>query len=73
MSLNRFLEFFIVGVVFGVAEDLIAISLATDKSIDSRVFIIAFLVAFPFAVVSEIIVDHDKFRNFLRRKFKGQS
>lgn len=69
MSLNRFLEFFIVGVLFGIVEDLIAISLATNKTIDLQVFLIAFLVAFPFAVVSELIVDHQRFRSFMRRKF----
>ena len=44
--LARFLEFFIVGLALGVVEDLIAISLATDKEIDLQVFVVAFLVAF---------------------------
>lgn len=68
--LNRFLEFFIVGVCLGVVEDLIAISLATDKTINFRVFIIALLVAFPFAVFSELIVDHDKFKDLMSKWFK---
>ena len=68
--LSRFLEFFIVGLALGVVEDLIAISLATDKAIDLRVFIIAFLVAFPFAVFSELIVDHDKFKALMRKWFR---
>lgn len=68
--LNRFLEFFIVGVCLGVIEDLIAISLATEKSIDLRVFVIAFFVAFPFAVLSELIVDHEKFKKIMGRIFK---
>ncbi|MDP3973449.1 MAG: hypothetical protein Q8P92_01320 [Candidatus Daviesbacteria bacterium] len=68
--LNRFLEFFIVGLILGVLEDLIAISLATEKEIDLRVFVIAFFVAFPFAVFSELIVDHDKFRKLMSRWFK---
>ncbi len=66
---HRFLEFFIVGICLGVVEDLIAISLATDKAIDFRVFLIATLVAFPFAIFSELIVDHDKFKNFMKRHF----
>lgn len=69
--LNRFLEFFFVGVCLGVIEDLIAITLATDKQIDFRVFVIAFLVAFPFAVFSELIVDHDKFKRFIKKTFRG--
>lgn len=68
--LNRFLEFFIVGLGLGVIEDLIAISLATDKQIDLRVFIIAFFVAFPFAIFSELIVDHDKFKRLMSKWFK---
>ena len=68
--LNRFLEFFIVGLGLGVIEDLIAISLATDKSIDLRVFLIAFFVAFPFAIFSELIVDHDRFKRLMSKWFK---
>ena len=68
--LGRFLEFFIVGVCLGVIEDLIAISLATDKSIDFKVFLIAFFVAFPFAVISELIVDHQKFKNLMSKWFQ---
>lgn len=67
---QRFLEFFIVGLVLGVLEDLIAISLATEKSIDFRMFVIAFFVAFPFAVFSELIVDHNKFKQLMGRWFK---
>lgn len=68
--LNRFLEFFLVGIVLGVAEDLIAIFLVTNEPIDFRVFWIAFFVAFPFAVFSELIVDHDKFRNLMKKWFR---
>lgn len=68
--LNRFLEFFIVGVCLGVVEDLIAISLATETKLDFRVFMIAFFVAFPFAVISELIVDHDKFKRLMSKWFK---
>ncbi len=68
--LNRFLEFFIVGLVLGVIEDLIVISLATDKTIDFNVFAIAFLVALPFAIFSELIVDHDKFKTLIKRWFR---
>lgn len=68
--LNRFLEFFLVGLILGVLEDLIAISLATEKVIDFRVFLIAFFVALPFAVFSELIVDHNKFRALMKKWFK---
>lgn len=68
--LNRLLEFFFVGLGLGVAEDLIAIFLVTNEPIDFRVFWIAFFVAFPFAVFSELIVDHEKFKGLMRRWFR---
>lgn len=68
--LNRFLEFFLVGIVLGVSEDLIAIFLVTNEPIDFRVFWIALFVAFPFAVFSELIVDHDKFKVLMRKWFR---
>ncbi|MBI3103463.1 hypothetical protein HYZ05_00825 [Candidatus Daviesbacteria bacterium] len=68
--LNRFLEFFIVGLVLGVIEDLIAIFLVTGEPIDLRIFWIAFFVALPFAIFSELIVDHDKFKNLMRKWFR---
>jgi len=57
------LEFFFVGFVMGIAEDLIAIHFATDAVITMDVIIVAALVALPFAIFSELIVDwkHIKF------------
>lgn len=70
MSLNRFLEFLIVGVVFGVIEDAIAITLATDTKISIQVIMVTLVAAIPFAILSEIVVDHDKFKEFLKKLFK---
>jgi uncharacterized membrane protein (DUF106 family) len=53
----RFLEFFIVGFVMGVAEDLLAIHFATDAAITMDVIYVAALVALPFAAFSELVVD----------------
>lgn len=66
----RFLEFFLVGIVLGVSEDLLAIFLVTNEPIDFRVVMVAFFVAFPFAVFSELIVDHEKFKNLMKKWFK---
>ena len=57
------MEFFFVGFVMGIAEDLIAIHFATDAVITMDVIIVAALVALPFAIFSELIVDwkHIKF------------
>ncbi len=57
----RLIEFFIVGLLFGIVEDLIAITVATDGAFEWRYVGIAALVALPFAFISEIIVDHPQF------------
>lgn len=53
----RFLEFLLVGFIMGIAEDLIAIHFATDATITMEVVVVAALVALPFAIFSELIVD----------------
>jgi len=57
----RLIEFAVIGVVMGTAEDLIAVMLATDASFSWHILWIVFLVALPFAFISEIVVDHPKF------------
>lgn len=67
--LIRLLEFFIIGLVFGIAEDFIAISLASEATSAWDTLKIAFWVALPFAIFSELIVDHPDFwRKLLRLK-----
>jgi len=61
----RFTEFLFIGLIMGVAEDLIAILLATDAKLSFHVFLVAFAVALPFAIISEFVVDHPKFWEFL--------
>ena len=58
---SRLIEFFIVGVFFGVLEDLIAIAIATEGAFEWRYLFVAFIVALPFAIISELIVDHPDF------------
>lgn len=57
----RILEFLVIGVLMGTIEDLIAVAIATDETIDFKVLAIVFLVAFPFAFLSEVVVDHPRF------------
>lgn len=57
----RIIEFLAIGVIMGTIEDLIAVSLATDAAIDLRVIWVVFLVALPFAFLSEVVVDHPRF------------
>ena len=67
----RLLEFLLVGVVMGFAEDLLAIVFATDAEINLRVIWVVFIVALPFAFISEFIVDHPKFWQIFFKKDNG--
>lgn len=57
----RLVEFLVIGVVMGTAEDLIAVLFATDAKFSWHILLIVFLVALPFAFISEIVVDHPNF------------
>lgn len=62
----RLIEFFVIGVIFGITEDMIAITLATGGMFRWEHLGIAALVAIPFAFVSEVVVDHPNFwKHFL--------
>ena len=64
--LKRLLEFFIIGIVFGVTEDLLAILIATDAELSFDILFVVILVAIPFAVFAELVVDHPRFLHFER-------
>lgn len=55
--LEIFLEFLIFGVIMGIVEDLIVVTLVTGGSITLRTVLIVILVAIPFAAIGELIVD----------------
>lgn len=59
--LEIFLEFLIFGIVMGVVEDVIAITLITGQPITWRAIFIITLVAIPFAALGELIVDRIEF------------
>lgn len=65
---GRILEFFIIGVLLGVIEDMIAVRAATGALITWKVLGIIVLVAIPFAIISELVVDHYKPFNHKRKK-----
>lgn len=67
-KINLFIQFLIFGIVFGIAEDVIAIKFATGDPITVRVFVIVVLVTIPFAIIGELIVDRrDVFAFFKKR------
>ena len=67
MNWGRLLEFFVIGLIMGTIEDLIAVYASTGIFSWNVVWIVA-LVALPFAVISELIVDH--FKPFHKKKNK---
>ena len=70
--LERFFEFLVVGVVLGVTEDLLAVTLATGESITPEILLIVLAVALPFAAFSELVVDRQDFApDWLLKKFSG--
>ena len=65
--LEVFFEFLIFGVVMGIVEDLIAVTLIIGHPVSWRGILIIVLVAIPFAAVGELIVDRIE---FIRKKPK---
>ncbi|MFH1326465.1 MAG: hypothetical protein ABIH48_03275 [Candidatus Falkowbacteria bacterium] len=57
----RFLEFIVIGLFMGMIEDILAVVLTTDSSLSFNMLGIIFLIALPFAFVSEYVVDHPRF------------
>lgn len=71
--LIRFTEFFIVGLMMGISEDLMAIYFATGETITIHIFIIASIVSLPFAFFSELVVDHPNFWPHVLGKLKSKA
>jgi hypothetical protein len=65
-QIKRILEFFVIGIVFGVTEDILAVLIATDAELTFDIVGVVVLIAIPFAIISELIVDHAKFLAFDR-------
>ncbi len=64
---SHLIEFFFVGLVMGITEDMLAIYFATDEPISMETFWVAAAVAIPFAIISEIIVDMKILRKMFLR------
>jgi hypothetical protein len=65
----RLIEFLAIGVLMGLGEDLIAVTVSTGERITWDIVWIVLPVAVVFAFISEIVVDHPKFwEKFLPEK-----
>lgn len=70
-KLEIFFEFLIFGILMGVTEDLIAIRATTDADFTLRTLWVVTLVAIPFAIFGELIVDKkDEITNFIDQFFQ---
>ena len=70
--IERFAEFFFIGLVMGVIEDVIAVKAVTDISITWKMIGIIALVALPFAAFSELVVDSKPLFSFFKREVKQE-
>lgn len=67
--LEVFLEFLIFGIIVGVIEDLIAVEVVADVAITWHVVGIIVLIAIPFALLGEVLVDRIDFVEMFRKYF----
>lgn len=63
-------EFLMFGIIIGITEDLIAIKLTTGASITLKMVGIIILIAIPFAILGEMVVDRIDFAKIFKRIFE---
>ena len=68
-KLEVVLEFLIFGIVIGVVEDLIAVTVTTGEPITWKIIGIIVVIAIPFAFLGEVIADQIDFAKILERIF----
>ncbi len=67
----RILEFIVAGVALDLTENIISIKLTTQAELTPLIFLIALVVVVPFAIITELIIDHPNFwHKILRIKRK---
>ena len=64
-----FSEFLIFGILVGVIEDIIAVKVVADVAITWGTVGIIVLIAIPFAVLGEVVVDRIDFIELFRKMF----
>lgn len=63
------MEFLIFGVLVGIVEDLIAVKYAAGAEITLEILGIVVLIAIPFAVLGEILIDQVDFIKIWQKFF----
>ena len=64
-----FSEFLVFGILVGVIEDIIAVKVVADVAITWGTVGIIVLIAIPFAVLGEVVVDRIDFIELFRKMF----
>ena len=64
-----FSEFLVFGILVGVIEDIIAVKVVADVAITWGTVGIIVLIAIPFAVLGEVVVDRIDFIELFRKIF----
>jgi len=60
-------EFLVFGIIIGIAEDIIAVTVVSGEPITWRVIGIIVVIAIPFAVLGEIIADNIDFISVFKK------
>ncbi len=63
----RILEFIVAGILLDLAENFIIVRAATGRSLVLKEIGVALLVIIPFAIVTELVIDHPRFWHRLFR------
>jgi len=69
-KIELFFEFLVFGILIGITEDLIAVTLTTGQIITWKIVGIIVLIAIPFAVIGELLADRIDFIKLYRKIFK---
>ena len=63
----RILEFVVAGIILDLIENIISIKLTTQAALNVRIFLVTLVVVIPFAVLTELVIDHPNFWNKVLR------
>ena len=71
--LSHLVGFFVLALIMGIIEDILAIYFATDDPITWHTLKVAFFVAFPFSILGVIVADYQLLRRILGKTKKKKS
>lgn len=66
----RIVEFILIGLFFNALDNIVAVKYAAGAELNSDVLWRIFVFVIPFAVLSELVVDHPDFWKKIMRFFK---